>query len=185
VVWEGLTYSRADRSGVRGKLAFCKYGVAGLFYDPASPQAPANLKKKYELALHLQGMPDLLQQHLKRERILAGFDLDSGAVLTSAFWSDAAGDLVGARPWAKIMSDGGKLVEDELRKPASAAAALADRYGLSVEQAAAVKDAFASKAALALPAAQKITLTSEQRSVLGLLLKPVVKELLEGAAIAL
>lgn len=184
LVWEGLTYARTDRSGVRGKLAFCKYGVAGLFYDAASPQAPANLKKKYELGAHLAGMPEPLLQHVKRE-VLAAFDLDAGPVVTSAFWSDPTGALVGARPWPKLMADGAKLVEDELRKPAATVAALADRYGLSPEQTAAVKDALASKGPLSLPAAQKIALTSEQRTVLGLVLKPVVKELLEGASIAL
>jgi hypothetical protein len=184
VAWEGLTYARADRSGVRGKVAFCKHGVAGLFYDPASPQAPANLKKKYDLSLHVQGMPDPLLQHVKRE-VLSAFDLDSGPVVTSVFWSDATGALVGARPWPKILSDGAKLVEDEMRRPAAAAAALADRYGFTPEMAAAVREAFASKAALALPAAQKITLTPEQRATLGLLLKPIVKELLDGASISL
>lgn len=184
VVWEGLTYARADRSGVRGKVAFCKYGVVGLFYDPASPQAPANSKKKYDLSAQLAGMPEPLLQHAKRE-VLSAFELDAGPVVTSAFWSDAQGDLVGARPWPKLLADGAKLVEDELKKPAAAVAALCDRYGFSPDKTEAVKAVFASKAALALPAAQKVTVPAAERATLGILLSPTVKELLDGAGIAL
>src|SRR5262249_6197485 len=91
VVWEGLTFARVDRSGVRGKVAFSKHGVVGLFYDPASPQAPPNLKKKYDLSAHLAGIPGPLLQHAKRE-VLSAFELDAGPVVTSAFWSDVQGD---------------------------------------------------------------------------------------------
>ncbi len=188
VTWEGLRYRRSERDGTRGAISFSKLGVVALFYDPKSKEGPLELKKAYKLDAQLKGMPPQFAQHLKRESVFDAMDVDVGGtlapVVTATFWSERDGSLKGPKPWEKIVEDGGHLVATELLAPEEAADAFAQKYGLSSAQADVAKRVFGGKA-MAEPSNAKVTLAEADRLTLGILVTPVVRELLEGAGINL
>ncbi len=185
VTWEGLAYKRTDPSGAYGTVLFGKSGVLALFHDPKSPRSPKVTGKKSNIAQELKGVPPALSAVAKREALPAmTLDTDDPAV-TAAFWSDPAGALAGARPFTKLFEDGAHLVEAELEKPDACIAALTERYGFDDATTKVIREVFASKAALAMPANGKVVLPPGGRDTLGLLPDTATRELLQGAAIEL
>lgn len=185
VVWEGLHYRRTTKEGANGIVVFSKSGAVGAFFEPTSPRSPKTAKKKTPLAEHTKGIPSALANVAKREAFPAmALDTDEPMV-TAVFWNDAQGNLVGARPWAKLEEDGAGIVGPETCKPDACIAELAKKYGIDDERVAVVAELFASKAALAEPANARVTLSAAGREKLGLLPNTVTRELLQGAAIEL
>lgn len=188
VAWEGLRYRRSEPDGTRGAISFSKLGVVALFYDPKSKEGPLELKKAYKLEAQLKGMPPAFAQHLKRENTFDAMDVDIDGkfapVVTACFWSERDGSLKGPKPWEKVMEDGGHLIGHELLDPEAAADAIAQRYALSREHAEVAKRLFAGKSAKD-PANARVVLPEPDRATLGILLTPVIRELLEGAGIQL
>ena len=187
VTWERLNYRRAEADGARGTVSFSKAGVVALFFDPKSPRAPANSKKPYVLAPHLQGMRGALLHHAGRETF-ATMELESGGqtgpVVTAAFWSEEDGTLVGARSWARLAADGARLVDTELARPEKAIATFADKYGFSQGQTDVVTRLFGGKAKLATSSA-RVVITAADRAALGLVTNQIARDLLDGAGITL
>src|SRR5262245_31000506 len=144
VTWEGHHYRRSDASGARGTVTFSKHGVVAVFFEPKSPRAPAPGKKQKKIEEHFKGVPDILMSLAKRETLLT-MDDGVGPVVTAAFWSNAAGELTGARPWPRLVEDGAFLIEPELDKQDAALGAWAERYALVPEQVAAVKETLPAK----------------------------------------
>lgn len=187
VTWEQLRYRRADREGTRGTVLFSKAGAIGVFFDPRSPQAPANMKKPYRLELHFEGIPDALMQLARRE-VLDGMEMNVGdatvKVVTSAFWSNPQGELVGARAWPRLLADGAHLMAEEMLRPEAAITKLSLRYGFSKEQTDVLKRHFAGKAKEAASNA-RVVLPAKDRMTLGLLTTQTTRDLLAGAAVVL
>jgi hypothetical protein len=188
VAWEGLRYRRSERDGSRGAISFSKLGVVALFYDPKSKEGPLELKKAYKLEKQLAGMPPQFAQHLKRESVYDALEVDIDGkfapVVTAAFWSERDGTLKGPKPWEKLLEDGAHLIANELLKPEDAADAFAQRYGLSSAQCDVAKRLFAGKAASE-PSNARVTISADDLRALGILMTPVVRELLEGAGVQL
>jgi hypothetical protein len=188
VAWEGLRFRRSERDGSRGAISFSKLGVVALFYDPKSKEGPLELKKAYKLEAQLKGMPPQFAQHLKRETVFDAMEVDIDGkfapVVTAAFWSERDGSLKGPKPWDKLIEDGAHLIATELTPPEDAADAFAQRYALSSEQAAVAKRLFAGSAAKE-PSNARVVLPEPDRATLGILMTPVVRELLEGAGVQL
>lgn len=186
VAWEGLRFRRSERDGSRGAISFSKLGVVALFYDPKSKEGPLEMKKGYKLDNQLKGMPPQFAQHLKRESVYDAMDVDIDGkfapVVTAAFWSERDGSLKGPKPWEKLVEDGAHLIATELMKPEDAADAFAARYGLTAAQADVGKRLFGGKAASE-PSNARVILPEPDRATLGILITPVVRELLEGAGI--
>ena len=183
VTWEGHHYRRSDASGARGTVTFSKHGVVAVFFDPKSPGAPAPGKKQKKIEDHFKGIPDVLMSLARRET-LGTMDDGVGPVVTAAFWSTPQGELVGARPWPRLMDDGGHLVAGELDKPETSIAAWRERYGLDEEQATVVREAFPTKGNVP-PSNARVTLPEAARATMRLLPNQVTRELLEGAQITL
>lgn len=181
LTWDGLHYARNDRSGARGVVAFSKAGVIGVFFDPTKADAQ---KKPPKLDTHFAKAPPALMQLAKRE-VLDVFDIGKGPAITAAFWSDNTGQLVGARPWPKLLPDGAALVEQEMHAPDKAIDAFAERYALEAPQVDIVRKFFGGEAAKSSTPAGKVQLAREDVVALGLLVTPRVKELLEGAGVEL
>jgi hypothetical protein len=183
VAWEGLIYRRADKNGAAGAIVFGRAGAIGVFYDPRFIDRAT--KKTADVTAMLKGAPPAIAQMAKREALpLMSLDTEVPR-MTAAFWSDAQGAITSAKSMVKCVEDGAHLVEPELDKIDKAVTTLAERYGFDAERTNAVLDAFASKAALAQPAAGKITLPSKARAALGLVPNNVIRELLAGAGIEL
>ncbi len=183
VTWEGHHFRRSDVSGARGTVTFSKHGVVAVFFEPKSPRAPLPGKKQKQLEDHFKGIPAVLMQLAKRET-LGTMDDGDGPVVTAAFWSVLQGELVGARPWPRLMEDGAHLVQHELGNVEDALSVFGERYALTEEQAAVVREAFPTKGNLP-PSNAKVTLPESARAVLRLLPNQVTRELLEGAQVAL
>lgn len=188
VAWEGLRFRRSEKDGSRGAISFSKLGVVSLFYDPKSKDGPLELKKAYKLENQLKGMPPQFAQHLKRETVFDAMEVDIDGkfapVVTASFWSERDGTLKGPKSWEQLVEDGAHLVTTELMKPEDAADAFARRYALSPAQADVAKRLFGGKAASE-PSNARVILPEADRAALGLLMTPVVRELLEGAGIQL
>ncbi len=183
VAWEGLVYRRADKNGASGAIVFGRAGAIGVFFDPRI--ADKATKKASDIPAMLKGAPPPILQVAKREALpLMSLDTDVPR-LTAAFWSDAQGGIASAKSLAKCLEDGGHLVEPELDKVEKCVAKLGERYGFDDARAKAVLDVFASKAALAQPAAAKVVLPNKSREALGLVPNTVIRELLAGAGIEL
>jgi hypothetical protein len=186
VAWQRLNYTRSSPSGARGTVCFSKQGAVAIFFDGESPQAPQRLKEPYRLDAHFESMPEPLMQHVRREA-LESFVLEVGSaavpVVTAAFWSDAAGQIVSARPWVRVLEGGAHLVASELGRLERSIAAWSDEYGLSPEQAKIARRLFAEAAKS--PAATRISLSAEDRAGLGIVTNQTTRELLEGARITI
>lgn len=188
VAWEGLRFRRSEKDGSRGAISFSKLGVVALFYDPKSKEGPLELKAAYKLETQLKGMPPAFAQHLKRETVFDAMEVDIDGkfapVVTAAFWSERDGSLKGPKPWEQLLEDGAHLIATELSKPEDAADTFAHRYALTPAQADVAKRLFAGKAASE-PSNARVVLPEADRATLGILMTPVVRELLEGAGIQL
>jgi hypothetical protein len=189
VVWEGLTYRRTSREGATGVVVFCKHGAVGAFFEPKSPKNPKTSKKKISLAAlvaeHTKGMPTPLAGVAKRDAFPAMTIDTDDPVVTSVFWNDATGALVGTRPWPKLVEDGVHLIENELLKPEACITTLAQLYAFDDARTRAVMDTFATQEALAEPANARVKLSESARTALALLPNTATRELLQGAGIDL
>jgi hypothetical protein len=175
VAWSDLTYTRNSASGARGSVAFSRAGAVAVFYDDARF---GQAKKPPSRDAQLAGLPELLLRTAK-DLLLPTYDR-----VTAAFWTDREGAIVGARPWARLVEDGAHLVAEELDKPDKALAAWAERYGLSSEQAAVVREVFPTKGKVP-PAAARVVVSAAQRTALGIIPNGPTRELLAGAGIVL
>lgn len=184
VTWEGLGYRRTTKDGANGIVVFSKHGAVGAFFDP-NVKPPASSKKKSALADHTKGIPAQLAGIARRDAFPA-MTLDSDdPTVTAVFWSSPKGELIGARPWSQLESDGVYLVAPEMLEPEACIRELSKTYAFDDARLAAVLDTFATKAALAEPANARITLGGDARAALGLLPNTATRELLTGAGIDL
>ncbi len=183
VAWDGLVYRRADKTGASGAIVFGRAGAVGVFFDPRFTDKAT--KKTADVTAMLKGAPPAILQVAKREALpLMSLDTDVPR-MTAAFWSDAQGGIASAKSLVKCLEDGAHLVEPELEKVEKCIAKLGERYAFDESRARAVLDVFASKAALAQPAAAKVVLPNKSREALGLVPNTVIRELLSGAGIEL
>ena len=183
VAWEGLVYRRADKTGASGAIVFGRAGAVGVFFDPRSIDKAT--KKAADVTAMLKGAPAAILQVARREALpLMSLDTDIPR-MTAAFWSDAQGGIASAKSLAKCLEDGAHLVEPELDKVEKCVAKLGERYGLDESRMKVVLEIFASKSALAQPAAAKVLLPNRSREALGLVPNTVIRELLSGAGIEL